>query len=120
MLATTLLAGCTSISDRTHAYLGSPQYPASSPESIQILQSEPAGAKDRLGEITLIVDGEPRREQIEAKLKKAAARLGADAVFVVHDKLHIFPIVYADWWWGPMGVTEESQRRIVAVAIKYK
>jgi hypothetical protein len=118
LLAGFLLSGCASVSSRTNAYLGSPHYPPTAPETIQILANEPTGPKERLGEVILTVDGEPKREDIERKLKEAAARLGADAVFVVHDKMHIFPVVYGDWWWGPMGVTEEAYRKIVAVAIR--
>ena len=54
------------------------------------------------------------------KLKRAAAKLGADAVFVLYDKTHVFPVAYADWWGGPYGVYGRYTRDIVAVAIKYK
>ena len=68
----------------------------------------------------LSVGGNPSREKLEDKLKQAAARLGADAVFVLQDKTHVFPVVYADWWGGPYGVYESVSRDIVAAAIKYK
>lgn len=119
-MAIAVFTGCSSISQRTNAYLGTPQYPAGDPASVQILQAEPTQPKDRLGEIILTVEGEPKREALEKKLREGAARLGADAVFIVHDKMHIFPMVYGDWWWGPMGVTEDAHRKIVAVAVKYK
>ena len=67
----------------------------------------------------LSVDGSPSREKLEQKLKQAAAKFGADAVFVVYDKTHVFPVVYVGWWGGPYGVSEETRRDIVAVAIKY-
>jgi len=82
--------------------------------------SEPPGQKERLGEVVITVSGQPKREVIERKLREAAAGLGADTVFIIHDKMHIFPVVYGDWWWGPMGVTEEAYRKIVAVAVKLK
>lgn len=115
-----LAAGCASISTRTNAYLGSPKYAPSNPTSVDILQSEPKGPKERLGEIVLTVEGEPSRDDLERKLKEGAAKLGADAVFIVYDKMHIFPVVYGDWWWGPMGVSEDAHRKIVAVAVKTK
>ncbi len=68
----------------------------------------------------LSVSDSPAREKLEEKLKQAAAKLGADAVFVVYDKMHIFPVVYVDWWGGPYGFSEEMRRNVVAVAIKYK
>jgi hypothetical protein len=119
-LAVAVLTGCASISQRTNAYLGAPKYPASDPAVIQILQAEPNQPKERLGEIILTVEGEPSRDALEKKLREGAARLGADAVFIVHDKMHIFPMVYGDWWWGPMGVTEDAHRKIVGVAVKLK
>lgn len=115
-----VVVGCASISSRTNAYLGSPKYTPTSPASVQILQAEPKQPKDRLGEVILTVEGQPSREDLERRLKEGAAKLGADAVFIVYDKMHVFPVVYGDWWWGPMGVTEEAQRKIVGVAVKLK
>ncbi|MGD0613875.1 MAG: hypothetical protein ABSA69_00350 [Verrucomicrobiota bacterium] len=121
LLATVaLLSGCANISEQTHAYLGSPEYPPTAPGAVQILRAEPKRPKVLLGEIILGVEGNPSRQTLEAKLKAAAAKLGADAVFVVSDRTHVFPFVYGDWYWGPMGVTEEAHRHIVVVAIKYK
>lgn len=114
------VTGCASVSQHTRAYLGSPHYAASNPAAIQILPEEPKRAKERLGEVVLTVEGEPKREKIEEKLREGAAKLGADAVFIVYDKVHVFPIVYYDWWWGPMSATETMGRMIVGVAIKYK
>ena len=114
-----LLTGCASIQEQTQPYLGVPQYPPSPPEAVQILADEPNQPKDRLGEIILTVEGNPSRDELEKKLKEAAARLGADATFVVYDKTHIFPVVYYDYW-GPPWVTADSRRTIVAIAIKNK
>jgi hypothetical protein len=104
----------------TRAYLTVPRYPPTAPGAVQILAAEPNVPKERLGEISLSVSGQPSRERLEKRLKEAAAKLGADAVFVVYDRTHIFPIVYVDWYWGPAGVSEEVHRDIVAVAIKYR
>lgn len=120
LAAVAMLSGCASISEQTHAYLGSPEYPPTAPASVRILRAEPRQPKVLLGEIILSVEGNPSRRTIEEKLKAAAARLGADAIFVVSDRTHIFPFVYGDWYGGPMGVTEEAHRHIVVVAIKYK
>jgi len=114
-----LFAGCASISERTNAYLGTPKYPPTAPEAVQILAADPKRPADRLGEIILSVDGKPSRERLEKKLKAAAAQLGADAVLIVSDRTHIFPIVYGNWW-GPVGVIEDSRRHLVAVAVKFK
>jgi hypothetical protein len=115
-----LVAGCSGISQNTHAYLGTPIYPPTHPESVQILQSEPSRQKVRLGEIILGVDGQPAREEIEKRIREGASKLGADAAFIVYDRTHIYPVVYADYWWGPTWVTQDARRNIVAVAIKYQ
>lgn len=120
MAALLLLTGCASISQRSNEYLGAPKYPPSNPATVQILQSEPQTAKERLGEIILTVDGNPKREELEKRLREGAAALGADAVFIAYDKMHVYPMVYGDWWWGPSYVSEDSVRKIVGVAIKFK
>lgn len=115
-----LLTGCASVSQRTNEYLGAPKYPPSNPATVQILQGEPQRAKERLGEIILSVDGKPKREDLEKRLREGAAELGADAVFIAYDKMHVYPMVYGDWWWGPTYVSEDSVRKVVGVAIKFK
>ena len=119
MAAFLALCGCASISVSSKAYLGSPKYAPSDPAKVQILASEPKEPKDQLGEVRLSVAESPSREKLEEKLRQAAAKLGADAVFVVYDKTHVFPLVYVGWG-GPGAVSEEARREIVAVAIKYK
>jgi len=114
------LCGCAGISVYSKAYLGSPKYPPTDPAHVQILAAEPKQPNVRLGEVMLSVGGSPSRAKLEDKLRQAAAKLGADAVFVVYDKTHVFPLVYAPGWGPPYGVTEEMRRDIVAVAIKYK
>ena len=113
------LCGCASIAEQSHAYLGSARYPPTNPAAVQILPAEPRQTKERLGEIVLSVEGNPTRERLENRLKKAGARLGADAVFVAYDQTHFIPIAYYNWW-GPPWLDEDINRDIVAVAIKFK
>ena len=118
-VAAALITGCANIYTRTRAYLGVPEYQATVPEKVQILSAEPKGRPhDRLGEVFLDVGGSPSRATLEKKLRKAAANLGADAVFIVQDEMHIFPVVYVDWWGST--VSQDSRRGIVAVAVKFK
>ena len=114
------LAGCASVSERTHAYLGIPHYLPSDPNKVQIFQTEPKEAKERLGEVILAVTGKPEREEIEKKLRAAAGKLGADGAFIVYDRTHIYPVIYADYWYGPTWVSQDATRNIVAIAFKYK
>lgn len=113
-----LFTGCASISETTHAYIGLPEIAPTTPDTVQVYAAEPKQPKDRLGEIILSIDGNPARQKIEQSLKIAAARLGADGVFVVSDKTHIYPMVYWDYW-GPE-TSEDWHRLIVAVAFKNK
>jgi hypothetical protein len=112
------LAGCSTVYTRTQPYLGVGNYAPTDPAHVQILAAEPKQAKEKLGEVFLSVDGNPSRATLETKLKRAAAKLGADAVFVVSDQMHIFPVVYVDWWGS--NVSQEARRGIVAIAVKYK
>ncbi len=115
------VSGCASVAVRSHAYLGSPVYSPTDPATVRILPGEPKPpqAFDRLGEVLVGVGGSPSRERIETKLQKAAARLGANAVFIVSDRTRIYPFIYGDWW-GPAGVAGDARRDIVAVAIRLK
>ena len=119
LLAMLALCGCASITEQTHAYLGTPHLLPSDPAAVQILAAEPNLPKERLGELILSVEGNPPREQVEGRLKAAAARLGADGVFIVSDRTHIIPIEYWDWW-GPAGFSEDWHRLVIGVAFKYK
>lgn len=113
------LTGCATISESTHAYLGSPQYPPTKPEAVQVLSAEPKQPKDRLGEIILSIEGNPSRQKLEDTLRVAAAQLGADGVFIASDRTHIYPYTYWDPWWGP-AAGEDWHRVVVGVAFKYK
>jgi hypothetical protein len=115
-----LLGGCSSIAENTRAELGTPIYPRTDPARVLILREEPKQAHEKLGEIVLRAEGDPSRERLEKRLRKAAARLGADAVCVVHDQTQLFPVVYVDGWWGPDGMDTGMVRDVVAVAIKFK
>ena len=113
-----VLTGCATISERSHAYLGSPLYPPTVPQSIQILAAPPKEPVVRLGEVVLSVDGNPPRQKLEEKLKAGAARMGADGVYIASDQTHIYPLEYWDCW-GPT-TDEYWHRLIVGVAFKNK
>lgn len=112
-----LFCGCSGISVNTQPYMGVPNYPAADPSSVQILPAEPTDRVHvRLGEIILDISGQPSRQELEQKLKTAAAKLGANAVFIVRDQTHIFPVVYVDYWGTT--VSQDTRRAIIAVAIR--
>ena len=116
---TLLLCGCSTVSTHINPYLGMAGYAATDPASVVILTAEPTNRPhQRLGEVFLSISGSPSREKLEKKLKAAAANLGANAVFIVYDQTHFFPVVYVDWW-GP-NVYQNTARTIVGVPIRYK
>jgi len=119
-VAAMICAGCTGITASTHAYLGIPKYPPIDPAKVQILKEEPKQPIERLGEIILSAEGGATRDALEKELKERAGALGANAVIIVYDKTHVFPVVYVDWYWGPSSVSSEMNRNIVGVAVRYK
>jgi len=111
--------GCHTVSTQLVPYLGMPKLPPSDPARIEILHKEPDRPFDRLGEVTAMPDPGTPVEKIEAALRRQAAKLGADAVVLVQDKMQ----VVGSRVWGPAWAPEISnvnQRVIVVVAIKYK
>ena len=118
LVAWLTLCGCASISDHTQAYLGTPRYAPVDPGMVQVLNAAPSRPFERLGEIMLSADGNPSREQLEARLRVRAAGLGASAVYIVSDQTRIYPVAYWDYW-GPAAAAD-WQRLIVGIAIKYK
>jgi hypothetical protein len=113
-----IFSGCATITEHTHAYLGSPQFAPTAPQSVRLLAAAPKEPVVRLGEIVLSADGNPPREKLEQKLKAGAARLGADGVYIASDQTHIYPVEYWDCC-GP--ATEEYWHRlVVGVAFKDK
>lgn len=116
-----LLAGCTSLSSRNVAYIGAPRFGPTDPSRIEILQAEPDRAHDKLGEtvINASVDPAPSVDKLEARLRREAARLGADAVYLVHDRTEAVGAVAMGPWWS-QSFSPIQGRIVVAVAIKYK
>ena len=113
-----LLAGCSTVSVYTKEYFGVAKYPPSDPRRIEVLVAEPSRAKTRLGEIFIDAESGASREKIEDKLRRAAAKFGADAVVIVSDQTRIFPVVHADWWSAT--VSHYPRRGVIGVAIKFQ
>jgi hypothetical protein len=87
---------------------------------VQILRTPPTRPHVRLGEVT----AEPSSDsvpvtEIEAALRKAAAKMGADAAVVVYDKTQTTGAFVTGPWWGRAVQTIQG-RVIIAVAIKYQ
>jgi hypothetical protein len=114
------LTGCNTVSTSIRQDIGGPTYPPTNPAQVQILRTVPTRPHVRLGEVT----AEPSSDsvpvtEIEAALRKAAAKMGADAAVVVYDKTQTTGAYVTGPWWGRQ-VQEIQGRVIIAVAIKYQ
>jgi hypothetical protein len=114
-----VLTGCNTVSTSTKQYLGGPIYAPSDPATIQILREQPTRPHVRLGE----VQAQPSSDsvgamEIEAAIRKAAAKLGADAVVIVYDRTQVTGAYVTGPWWG-RSVNTVTGRVIIGVAIKY-
>ena len=114
-----LLTGCKTVSTSTKQYLGGPTYPPSDPANIEILRTQPTRPHVRLGEVQAEPSGDSvGAPQIEEAIRKAAAKLGADAVVIVYDRTQVTGAFVSGPWWG-RSVNTVTGRVIIGVAIKY-
>ena len=116
-----LLAACATADVSTTQCVGAPRFQPTEPNAVQILRTEPTEPHDRLGEIMVdaSVDPAPAVVEVERKLCTAAAKLGADAVVVVYDRVQPTAAYVTGPWWG-RSIETISGRKVVAVAIRYK
>lgn len=119
-IALVVLTGCNTVSTSVRQDIGGPTYAPSDPAQVQILRAPPTRPHVRLGEVTAqpSSDSVPVTE-IEAALRKAAAKMGADAAVVVYDKTQTTGAYVTGPWWGRQVQTIQG-RVIIAVAIKYQ
>ena len=118
LVALSLLFGCTYVSVESRKYLAVPSYPPTDPAAVQILHAPPTQPHERLGEISLQPQGNPPVQEMEAKLRQAAAKMGADAAVIVADRMRYMGAYETGPWWG-REISPEYGRVIVAVAIRY-
>ena len=115
-----LLSACATVDGRSTPYIGAPHRAPSDPASVALLHEPPTQPNDQLGEVVVDASTQPPPaiEQIEGRLRDEAAKLGADAVVIVMDR--VVPIgFYAAGPGGPI-VDTVTGRRIVGVAIKFR
>jgi len=117
VLTLLFLPGCSGVKVESKIYPGVPVYVPVSPESVEILRSPPLGPCLQLGEIRIQPQETPSQKEIWKKFKKAAAKMGANAVVLVADKSRLVggPVAAPGWWNGELGTG--SDRIIVGVAI---
>jgi hypothetical protein len=115
------LAACASVDVQTTEYVGAPRYQPTEPNSVQILRTEPTAPHDRLGEIVVdaSTDPAPPVTEIEQKLTQAAAKMGANAVVVVLDRVQPVAAYVTGPWWG-RSIESVSGRKVIGVAIRFR
>jgi hypothetical protein len=113
-------AACAPATVNTLRYSSPPPQPGTISTRVQILLQDSPQPNVKLGEIFVDAPWPVSREQLENTLKSGAANLGADAAWIVRDDTRLFPVVYVDPWWGPVGVGTGGTRRLIAIAIKYR
>jgi len=115
------LTSCTSIHSSTNPYVGAPHPPPTDPASVEILRQEPSRPHDRLGEIIVdaSIDPAPPVQKVEERLRKEAAKIGADATVVVYDRIQPIGVYVTGGYWTRTASTITG-RKLVGVAIKYR
>jgi hypothetical protein len=111
------LPGCSSVSVSSERSIGAPTFVATDPASVEILQRAPRRRVVRLGMIYLEPSGHPPVEELEKALRTEAAKMGANAVAVVHDRTRRVGRVIEGPWWDRTARPIYG-RKIVAVALR--
>jgi len=115
-----LTTGCQSVSTSCTQEIGGPKFPPSDPALVQILRTAPTRAHVRLGEVRAEpIDTSVDAPKIEAALRKAAAKLGADAAVVIYDRTQVTGAQVVGGF-GYRSLQAVTDRVIIAVAIKYQ
>ena len=115
------LGACASVDAQTTAYVGVEHPAPTLANEVQVLRTEPTRPHVRLGEILVdaSVDPAPPITQVEQKLREEGAKLGADAVVVVYDRIQ--PV--AAYVTGPLwsrDIETIQGRKLKGIAIKYQ
>jgi len=97
-------AACTFVEATTTQYVGVQRFPPVDPSTVQVLPKEPGQRHDRLGEVLLDISVDPPAPvaDIEDKLRREAAKWGANAIYVVRDSI------------------TPREHRLIGIAIRYR
>jgi hypothetical protein len=120
-MSTGVFVSCASIDATTTQYVGAKHSAPSDPSTVSILRTEPIKPHERLGEITIdaSVHPSPPITDVEARLCKEAARIGAEAVVVVYDRVQPMGVYVSGGYWN-RSTTTITGHKLVGVAIKYQ
>ncbi len=87
-LAAAVLPGCSQIVANSDRFVGVPTYPPTQSANVQVLRAFPDRPYQRIGEVFIEPQsGNPPEAKVEQVLQKEAAKMGADAVVIVVDRI---------------------------------
>jgi hypothetical protein len=120
-LSAAVLAACASVDVQSTEYVGAPRYQPTDAKSVQILRTEPKVPHDRLGEVVVdaSTDPPPPVVEIEQKLCQAAAKMGANAVVIVLDRVQPVAAYVSGPYWD-RSVESVSGRKVIGIAIRFR
>jgi hypothetical protein len=100
-----LAASCAHVDATTTQYVGVPRFPPGDAAKVQVLPAEPAQRHDRLGEVLLDISVDPPAAvaDIEERLREEAAKMGANAIYVIRD-----------------AIRPGETRKLIGIAIRYR
>ena len=102
-----MLASCIPYIDATSTrYSGVEKFSPIDPAAVQVLDREPKQRHERIGEVKLEISLDPPVSvaDIDTKLREEAAKLGANAIYVIDGN-----VSYAD-----------KQRKLVVIAVRIR
>lgn len=114
------VTGCNTVSINSLQYVGAPQFPPTNPAEVQILREEPSRPIVKIGEVR----AEPSTDnvsvqKIEAALREAGARMGANAVVIVSDRTETVGAFESGPAFGRQWQPIQG-RVVIGVAIRYR
>lgn len=114
------VTGCQTVSITSNQEIGGPTFQPTNPAQVEVLRTAPSKPNVRLGEVR----AEPSDEsvpaaKIEEALRKAGAKMGANAVVVVSDTTQVTGAYVTGPWYG-RSIERIVGRVVVAVAIRYQ
>jgi hypothetical protein len=101
-------------------YAGAPHFHPTNPAQVEILRAQPTRSHDAIGQVVVdaSIDPSPPINDLEARLREEAAKIGADAVVIVHDQVQPEGWYVLGGYWNH-NVDTYTAQKVVGVAIKY-
>ncbi|MFA9439139.1 hypothetical protein ACDA63_05825 [Uliginosibacterium sp. sgz301328] len=121
--AMTILAACASMDATVNTYSTTPELPPTDPAKVVILKIAPTRDYIRLGQVAIdsTYSPAPSPESLQERMRKEAAKIGADAVIIVYDDAPPASAysISADVK-TKVAESANPRRRTIGVAIKYR